>query len=86
MISAVVQEAYDDGDYIISQGVVGSDFFVVEHGEVTATLKGDVSDTASKEVSNTYLLMSPCSSASGLGVLAQSWRPECCCLLVMAKL
>ena len=55
-VTAVVQEAYDDGDYIISQGVHGSDFFVIEHGEVTATLKGDASDTAMKEASSINLL------------------------------
>ena len=75
MVPAVVQEAYDDGDYIISQGVHGSDFFVIEHGEVTATLKGDASDTAMKEVSSTNLLGSPCSSATGLGAHAAI----CCC-------
>ena len=77
MVSAIVQEAYDDGDYIISQGVIGSDFFVIEQGEVTATLKGDTSDTAMKEVSST--------SATGLDVLAQVWRFECCCLLLLGK-
>ena len=72
MAPAVVQEAYDDGDYIISQGVHGSDFFVIEHGEVTATLKGDASDTAMKEVSS--LWGSLCSSATSMGVHAQLWR------------
>jgi len=49
MADALQQTKYSDGEYIIRQGEIGSEFYAIESGEVVCTMKRNSSNEAEQE-------------------------------------